>query len=357
MPRAEGTSHHSSDETGTLNVGLIGAGRIVERVYFDVLSSLPAVRVAAVADPSAERRQIARHRFPVAALVEDLDAVLANTTIAAIIVCSPPAHHAQAALRTLAAGRHLYLEKPVGTALDEARQVLAAWRDRQAVAMIGFNYRFHPLVLALKREIAAGRLGQPVAVRTAFSVSHRAAGWQNARATGGGALLELGSHHFDLTRFLLDDDVAEVASVVSPRAGEADTALCTLRFSRGAHAQCFFAVGAADDDRIDVIGDAGGARFDRLRGTLEFTCAAFEYGRPAALRRELTSLRAGARRLAAPMGEPSYRLALSAFVRSVRNGERPRPDLLDGYRSLEIVVAAERAAAEGQTVRLSTSSS
>ncbi len=166
--------------------------------------------------------------------------------------------------------------------------------------------------------------------------------------------MDLGSHHFDLFRFLLEDEIVEVSARVWTRRWEDDTASVTLRLAGGVHADALFAVGAVDEDRIEVFGEAGKLTWDRYRGALDFSPAEFRYGRAAAMGRELAGVVGAARRLLDPVGEPSYRGALAAFASAAR-GEGPMgPTILDGYRSLEIVVAAEESARRASPVPLST---
>ncbi|MCI0435731.1 MAG: Gfo/Idh/MocA family oxidoreductase, partial [Gemmatimonadetes bacterium] len=151
---------------------------------------------------------------------------------------------------------------------------------------------------------------------------------------------------------LFDDEVSEVVSRIWSRRQDGDTAAVELRLVRGTRVVAVFAAGAADEDRLDVLGDRGSARFDRLRGMLEFGARAFEYGRHNNLRREIVGVAAALRRAIRPPVEPSYMLAMSAFVNAIRQGEPVQPGLADGLRSLEVVDAAMRAALSGAAVRL-----
>lgn len=339
----------------TLRVGLVGLGRIAERVHLKVLEGLPDVEVVAVAEPAPERQTVARDRLPHASLFADMAQMLDEAAADAVLICAPPALHAPLAIEAFEAGRHVYLEKPLAIDLEGGSRVLDAWRHSGRVGTLGFNYRFHPLLLNLKQRVTAGELGAPIVLRSMFSVvQDEAPEWGRARRTGGGALLDLGSHHFDLFRFLLEDEIVEVSARVWTHRWEDDTAAVTLRLAGGVHVDALFAVGSVDEDRIEVFGETGKLTWDRYRGALDFSPAEFRYGRAAAMGRELASLVGAARRLLDPVGEPSYRGALAAFASAAR-GEGPTgPTILDGYRSLEIVVAAEESARRASPVPLST---
>ncbi|MGH7553801.1 MAG: Gfo/Idh/MocA family protein, partial [Longimicrobiales bacterium] len=190
-------------------IGIVGAGRIAERVHFDVLSRLRGVRVVGVADPAAERRAVAARRFPNALVLSDAARLVADCPLDGLLICSPPATHAEAAHIGIDAGKHVYVEKPLALRLNDARELVSSAQRAGVIAMIGFNYRHHPLVQQLKRALAAGRVGEPLVLRTIFSAATvERSDWERSPASGGGVLLELGSHHFDLARFLFDDEVS-----------------------------------------------------------------------------------------------------------------------------------------------------
>lgn len=334
-------------------IGVAGAGRIAERVHFRVLASLPNVRVIAIAEPSAVRAAIAARHFPGAEIVPDVESLLERSPIDALVVCTPPSTHAAAARAALAAARHVYVEKPIAITCAEGRALVETARASGRVAMAGFNYRRHPLIERMRDALQQGRIGAPIAMRSVFSVAHsHASGWQASPATGGGALLELGSHHFDLARFLFDDEAADVSARVWARHRDADTAMVEFRMAGGVHGTTIFAIGATDDDRIEILGENGVARLDRMRGELTFGPQRFEYGRRNALAREIRAAGGAIRRIVGTARELSYERALSAFISAVRTGEPARPDLSDGLRSLEWIEAAVRSAASGTRVML-----
>jgi predicted dehydrogenase len=334
-------------------IGIAGAGRIAEHIHFRVLAGLANVRVTAIAEPSAVRAAIAARHFPRAEIMPDVNTMLAKCVIDALVVCSPPATHADAARAALEAGTHVYVEKPVAVTSHDARELVALAQTSGRVAMAGFNYRRHPLIERLRLELRSGRIGRPVMMRSVFSVAHStAAGWQSSPATGGGALLELGSHHFDLARFLFDDEVADIAARVWARHLEGDTASVDFRMTGGVHGTSVFAIGAADDDRIEILGERGIARLDRMRGELVYGAPGFEYGRRHTLVRELHAMGGALQRMVGPLAEPSYERALVAFIDAVRTGEAVRPDLVDGLRSLEWIEAAVLSATSHASVSL-----
>jgi predicted dehydrogenase len=325
-------------------VGLVGAGRLAERVLFDVLSRIPSLRVEAIVDPSEERRALARRRFPSAAVAADLSAILCDVALDAVVICSPPAAHVDAAVRAIDAGLHVYVEKPLAVRLEDARVLAARAASAGVVTMVGFNYRQHPLVRRLRDGIERGRIGRAVAMQSVFSVAHGGNGWRWSPASGGGALFEVGSHGFDLARWLFQAEVTRVAARVWSRRAEADTAVVELELDCGGQASLMLAIGAADEDRLSILGEEGTVSLDRLRAELVFAPREIRYARRHALWREARRAAGAIRRAAARPGEPSYEQALRVFADAVRSGQSASPDFGDGLRSLEVVEAAMRSA-------------
>jgi myo-inositol 2-dehydrogenase/D-chiro-inositol 1-dehydrogenase len=339
-----------------VRVGLIGCGRVAQRVHLAVLARLPGARLVALAEVDPERRACALQLAPHARPYEDYGELLGDGDVEAVVVALPNWMHARASAAALASGKHLYLEKPLATHLTEARPVLRAWRESDRVGMIGFNFRFNPLYLAAKQRLESGVLGQCVTVRTAFgTAAHELPDWKRRRASGGGVLLDLASHHLDLLAFLFPQlHVRTVGAALQSRHSQEDTAWMTLEMSDGMRVQSTFAFHSSEVDRWEFIGERARMTVDRLSGlNVAVTPSALE---PLWLRRAARwfgSLATGPgllRRLRFPSHESSYSGALAAFVRAVRGGQDVAPDLWDGYRSLFLVTMAEAAARRGTAV-------
>lgn len=314
-----------------LNIGLIGCGSIAQAVHLPVLSRLPGVRVVGLAEMDPARLASAQRLTPRATGFADYRELLAKTQAEVVIVCAPTALHAEVGIATLQAGKHLYLEKPIATNLADADRLVDAWGKSGVRAMLGFNYRFHPAHVAARELIEAGRVGEPVAVRSIFSSSGgEQPAWKTSRATGGGVLLDLGSHHFDLLPFLLGSPIREVQANLRSVTSEDDCAAVTLRFDNGALAQSLFLFGAVQQDQVEIVGTRGRWMIDRL----------------PRWRNVVGRVWPGAR------NEPSYAKALAHFFESIRTGRAPSPSLVDGQRSLAVALAAEESHRRRQPVAL-----
>jgi myo-inositol 2-dehydrogenase/D-chiro-inositol 1-dehydrogenase len=340
-----------------LRVGVIGCGWFAQAVHLPVLRSLPEAELIALAEPDPDRRQEARRCAPAALVYADYRDLLKMRDLDAVIVSVPTALHAEVAIAAMQLGKHLYLEKPIATSLGEADKIVNAWKQSGVVGMVGFNYRFNALHQAARMQFQAGKLGPLVGARSVFSTPTRSMpDWKKTRSTGGGVLLDLASHHIDLVRFLFQQDVRMVYADIESRCTEHDTAMLHLRLADGFLVQSYFSLCAVDEDRFEIYGQAGKLTVDRYRSLdVEIVGAG---GTSSRLRRVTRQLRSFGslpylfKKLQSPWHEPSYRESLSRFVSAARGRDRASPDLLDGYRSLEVICAAEESAQTGRSVSL-----
>jgi predicted dehydrogenase len=340
----------SSPLARTLAVGLIGCGRVAQRVHAPLLARMPGVRLAAVADPSSDAKSVARRCNPDVDLYDEPGHLLARGDIDAVVICLPTNMHADAAEDAFAAGKHVYLEKPIAATAADAARVLAAWAAARTVGMTGFNYRFHPMHQRLARLLAGGAIGRVTAIRTVFATPARdLPGWKRATATGGGVLLDLLSHHADLAEFHTGRRIASVSATTASIASEADHAAVTLTLNDGTPVQTTVSMASAEQDRFEIMGELGSLALDRFTNTLTHTPQ-----KHAATTPEMTvrAVRRAAQAFGSlrPAMDPSFAVALRVFIDAVRSGSHVQPDLEAGWRSLAAVLAADASAAAGSAV-------
>jgi predicted dehydrogenase len=328
-----------------VRVGVLGCGSIAYWAHLRVLRRVPGATLTAAADPDPAARDRARRLVSVP-IHEHPQDLLARHDVDAIIISAPT--HLHAALATSAAdcGKHFYLEKPIATDAAGAAQVVAAAERARVIGVMGFNRRLHPLVEQARRILSAGRIGRVRAVQTAFCEPTPIAtmpGWKRRRATGGGVLLDLASHHLDLLRWLLDDEVAAVSASLRSDLTEHDTARLQLVTRGGVEVQSLFSFCTGLADFLEFYGERGTLRVDRHSPALTLRLPRrFGYGI-----RYPTVIPTGAaaawrlHRVIRPSVDPSYRRSLQVWVELLRGRPGASASLLDGLRSLETVLAAE----------------
>jgi predicted dehydrogenase len=324
-------------------------------IHLPNLRSLPDVQVSAVVDPDASQRERALRICPQAAGFARLRELWDSAPVDAVIVSTPTAGHGALVTEAIEHGAHVYAEKPLVADLSDAPALVSAWKAGAKSGMIGFNYRFHPLHVEARKLLSEGAVGRPLMVSTVFSSSASTiTDWRGRRSSGGGVLLDLGSHHVDLVHFLLGEEVSTVHAQTSTAHTEDDTATLQMRLANDVLVSGIFSFGGVDQDRIEIFGDRAMLRVDRYLST---ACEIIPRdGRRARLRQVSNALsfvwrpRAILSKLRVPGNDPSYRAALEHFVQSAGAGTPCSPDFSDGLRALQVISAAEQSARLGQWV-------
>ncbi|MFQ6171814.1 Gfo/Idh/MocA family protein [Oryzobacter sp. R7] len=306
-----------------LTVGVVGAGwmgHVHARAFGRLTQHWPDVplrpRVAAVADPvPAAAEAFARAHGDVATHA-DWRELLADASIDAVSVTAPNAMHREIGVAVAEAGKHLWIEKPVGLTAEDAMAVRDAVAAAGVVGVVGFNYRHVPAVARARRLVAGGDIGTPTHARVQLFTDYAAhpgspLSWRFTVARGGhGVLGDLASHGVDLLRFVLGDVASLTAqtSVSIPRRPVADAhghysvldvedpsltfgdvenedyVVAILRMRSGAIAVCEAdraAVGEQNSYGLEVHGTRGLVRWDfRRPGELQVSSGTQYAGQP-----------------------------------------------------------------------------
>jgi predicted dehydrogenase len=217
----------SSSASGDVGVGLISVGwmgKLHSRAYRALPTVYPELRLRPrlvhAADTAADRVTYARDVLGYAKGSADYRAVLADPDVDVVSICAPNALHREIGLAAAAAGKHFWIEKPVGRDARETGEVAAAARKAGIVTSIGYNYRHAPAVEHVRELVAQGALGRITNVRAAFFTGYAsepkgALSWRFKRdLAGSGALGDLLSHVVDLVSYLIGP-ITEVSALTS----------------------------------------------------------------------------------------------------------------------------------------------
>ena len=205
-----------------------------------------------------------------------------------------------------------------------------------------------------------GRLGRIQAVRTAFTspVLDEKREWKTRRELGGGALFDLAIHHFDLWRFVLGVEVAEVFALTRSERADDQSAVVTARAADGTPLTTLALDDSAVTHELAVYGAEAALFADCCRvDGFHVAPRAEPPGSPAArLRRAREAVRRPSESYRAVRNGGDFRISYVEqwrhFARAVRGEVAPSPTLADGRAALEIALAAARSADSGSSVRL-----
>jgi predicted dehydrogenase len=205
-------------EPTMLGIGVIGAGwmgHVHARAYARVNHHYPSLgvmpRLVAVADAVPAQVDDFARRFGTPNTHLDWRPLVADPAVDAVSVTAPNALHREIGVAIARAGKHLWIEKPVGLHADDVREVAEAVENAGVQATVGFNYRNFPAVARARQLIGDGSIGSPTHARVQLLTDYAAhpggaLTWRFSLEQGGhGVLGDLASHGVDLIRYLFGD--------------------------------------------------------------------------------------------------------------------------------------------------------
>ncbi len=368
-----------SPDLPRLRVGLIGSGFMGKAHAFGYAAAprvfdLPMrIELATLADATPDIAAHAARTLGFAAATADWRDLLADPAIDLIDITAPNALHHEIAMAAIAAGKHVYCEKPLAPELSQAREMAEAAARAGVMTQVGFNYILNPMMALAREMIAAGELGEIRSYRGLHAEDYMA----DAAApfsfrndpVGGGVLADLGSHALATAEYLLgpiDRVLGDLATAIHARPDPAgggaravetdDVARAVLRFASGASGSIeanWIATGRKMQHDFEVHGSRGALVFTGERlNELHFYSTADPAGRR------------GFRRIEAAPDHPPYgsfcvapghqlgfndlkTIEIARFVTAIASGAAEPFGFAAGLRIQTLIEAIRASAATG----------
>jgi len=266
-------------------VALLGAAHIHAPGFVKKLIDRKDAHVAAVWDHDAARAKKNAEQLG-ASIVKSVDAILADKKIDAVVVCSETDRHEQLVLKAAAAGKHMFVEKPLGFAGDDARRMADAIERAGVLFQTGYFLRGLPVNQYLKQLIDQGAFGTITRVRHSNCHNGSLGGWfdkewrwmADPKIAGCGAFGDLATHALDILMWLFGDIVCVAADIkiVTGRYGDCDEAgEAMLKFATGVTGTLAGSwLDIADRAQLMITGTEGHAQV--MNGQLYLTCKHIE---------------------------------------------------------------------------------
>jgi myo-inositol 2-dehydrogenase/D-chiro-inositol 1-dehydrogenase len=328
----------------TIGFALLGAGRI-GKVHAKAVGSNPSARLVAVADAFEKAASDLAGAY--GAEVRSIDEIEKSPDVDAVVICTPTDTHADLIERFARAGKAIFCEKPIDLEVKRVKECLAVVEKTGATLMVGFNRRFDPQFMAVRKAIDDGAIGDVEMV----TITSRDPGPPpyDYITRSGGIFRDMTIHDFDMARFLLGDEPVSVSAhaavLVDKKIGElGDFDSVSVILSTASGKQCIISNSRRAtygyDQRIEVHGSEGMIAAENQRPVSIEIANGQGYTRPPLHDFFMTRYL------------DAYANEIASFVAAVNSRAKPSPSGHDGLVALTLADAALKSAKEGRTVQV-----
>jgi predicted dehydrogenase len=335
-----------------IGFGIAGCG-MIGRVQAEAIQSIAGARLIAVCGRDEKRTAEFAAKFEVAPYT-DYDRFLGHPGLQIVNICTPSGLHAEQGIKAARAGKHVLVEKPIETTLEKADALIEACDEAGVKLGVIFQSRFLPAVQKIKRAIDEGRLGR-LMIGDAYVKWYRApeyyaeGSWHGTMALdGGGALINQAIHTVDLLRWMMgpvETVFAMKSALRYPHIEAEDTLFASLRFQNGALGviEAATSVKPGFKRRLEISGERGTVILDGDA----ISCWAIDgESEDPGGGEQITDGSANP----AAISNEGHRRQIKDMMRAVIEDRAPVVDGREGRKSLELVTALYRSAAEGWVV-------
>jgi len=330
---------------------LVGVGSIGEVHASNLASKIYNARLEALVDSDSKRLESAARKLGVAKAHTDLDSVLSDDSVEAVVLAVPTFLKLDMVKRAAAAGKHIFTEKPMGLTLRQADEMAEAVKKGGVKLQVGYQRRFDHAYLKARRAVEEGSLGklEMVSSRTRDPPGNPQ-GWLTDPALSGGIWLDTVTHDIDSIRFLTGCEItkvyAEAATLVyeqlKPK-GDYDNLVMTMKLSNGALAyidSCAYTP-YGYDIRVELVGTKAAAVIEMGNNT--------SYNLLGPTTAQVND---------APQSYPerfaqAYHDEMEDFARCIIEDKSPRAGLAEGRAANEVGLAAWDSFKQGRPVSIS----
>lgn len=328
--------------------------------------AMDGAELTALADPHQPSIDSARYHaaMPDLPAFADHREMLEADLVDAVVIATPNMTHVDVLLDVLQTDKHILIEKPLCTTVEDCRKVVAASEGRQAVAWVGMEYRYMPAIARLISEVDAGTIGdlKMLAIREhRYPFLVKVDDWNRFSANTGGTMVEKCCHYFDLMNRIIGakpirvfasgaQDVNHLDEVYDGRRSDIlDNAYAIVDYAGGQRAMldlCMFAEGGKNQEEVTAVGDLG--KIEAYNPASEVAIGL----RGETLFTPTVETVADERITFEGRHNGSSYIEMLHFAEAIRSGGEPEVTLSDGMLAVAMGVAAHRSIDSGQPIMM-----
>ncbi|MBE6957029.1 MAG: Gfo/Idh/MocA family oxidoreductase [Ruminococcaceae bacterium] len=334
-----------------LRWGVIGAGGIADRRTIPGMMLAENAELVAVMEINMELAEKCRAKWGCKRAYDSEAALLADPEIDAVYIATPVVCHAKQAMMAADAGKHILIEKPLASTVEESERIIAYCEEKGVKIAAGLMMRFGAHIQNMKKAVAEGKIGKPATAYAQFTAwfPEEKGNWRQSKATaGGGAMMDMGVHCIDLVQYINGSPVVQVAAMhdtISFGYEVEDTSTVLLRLENGC--QCvvqsnFNIPDEAAKWRVELFGDKGRLIGENVIGQLD--CGTLEgmFCQPGEYNAQQDNNLAKGELLDAEFGN-MYTREIESFGNSILNDLPLEVPATDAVRLQKIMELAYRA--------------
>lgn len=248
-----------------VNWGIIGCGGIARRRMVPALPECRNSRVIAVMDADRTATDEVAAQIGARAYQSEGELLL-NPEVQAVYIATPVFLHHKQVIEAAKAGKHVLVEKPIALTVEQAEEMIGACKSAGVYLTEGYMMKYHALHRKAREMVANGDIGSVVFARAQLSCWYPdiPGAWrQDPALGGGGALIDMATHCYDLLEFIIGSPIVDVfahADTLTFKYPVEDSSTTLVRFANGAHGvvDAFFNVpDSAGQDRLEIYGNKG----------------------------------------------------------------------------------------------------
>ena len=343
----------------TIKIGIIGCGSIAEFRHAPEYAENPEAEIVAYFDPKTQRAEKLAGLYG-GTVVKDYSAIIEDKTIDAISDCSTNEMHHVITTKALESGKHVLCEKPIAVSLEGAQKMLDAAKKSGKILMMGHNQRLAAAHQKAREILQSGKLGRVITFATTFGhkgpeywseVKSKATWFFEQNKSVFGVAGDLGMHKIDLMRYLLNDDIVEVSGMAGSLdkkgadgkpIGVSDNMVCLLKTKKniiGTLAVSWTYYGQEDNSTTLYC----------EKGIMKLYADPIYSVQISNMAGEETLYKVGKIQT---NDSQSNSGVIDSFIDSIINKKAPLISGEDGYKGLQVVLAAIQSSETGKAVKI-----
>jgi predicted dehydrogenase/threonine dehydrogenase-like Zn-dependent dehydrogenase len=322
-------------EKDHINIGLIGAGNLAKWSHLPALQKIAGANLHAVYSSSGARGKSYALRFGANYACSDYEEILNDPDIDVILISSASHHHARETVAALNAGKHVFVEKPMAVSIQECRDIYEAVKENQKQVSVGFNRRFAPFYLDMKRELN-GRTS-PMVVTTRMCSPGMKGNFWGGDPKYGGATVGEGCHFVDLMYWLTESEPVSVTAQSLPFGSEEPLGInniaASIKFADGSIGNFLYTtVGSetAQGELVEVFANGVGVSSEDFK--------------------RVSIKKSKEKRRSRKFAAKGYDLQMQTFIEDIRAGRNTAVSFFDGARASIVCLLMIESAKRGTPV-------